>query len=419
MSKVKIEDYLCHECNLSLRAKKMITYSCPNCGGFLFPVNEDCDKKLDQYVEGMNESKISKVCKKVSKINELLNKPYIKEIASSVKKLIDVMMNEKSIEKKSYAAAALLYFVTPLDLIPDVAPLIGYSDDAAVILMAIQRLVDTADYVDKYNFVKKRKYQLSRQLFHVIHQDSELVYNYDENNYTRVWTLSVRDAKHNNYKVMDSSLIKAPEVYVRHPYLPDTLVPSNNYDSLLAESMIKEQLNIASMLGAKSVHFNVKEYTKQINRNKLKLDTNIKIKASLEGKTEKSEISVCNKEYFDEYTSYDEINYEMLNNIFWYFTNEATFNDLIEQRIFRNIKTKKLSFSFNSENLMDVETRLKLSKKNQLGVKVDFSDCITREIQASIEFFDLPESIANRKEEVYKEITDRISARKLELGIVD
>lgn len=417
---MSIENYKCNDCKLEFRAKKMISYSCPNCGGFLFPVNDKCSDKLDHYVEEMDEKKFDKVEKELSGIEKFLTKPYIKEIATSVKKLVDVLMKEESLELRSVAGAALLYLFSPIDLIPDLTPIVGFSDDAAVILMAVQKIIQATDYVDKnYNFAKKRKYQLSRQLFHIIHQDSELVYNYDEGNSGRIWTLSVRDAKHHNYKVMESSFIKAPEVYVRHPYLSDTLVPANNYDVLLAESMIKEQMNIASMLGAKSVHFNVKEQIKKLGGNKLNFDTNIKVKVSAEAKTEKLSVSESTKEYFDEYTSFEDINTEMLNNIFWYFTNEATFNDLVEQRIFRNIKRKKLSFAFKSENLMDVDTRAKLSRKNQLGVKVDFSDCITREIEATIEFFDLPQSVLNNKEAVYNEIIEKIENRKKYIELYD
>ncbi|MCZ7557650.1 MAG: YkvA family protein [Bacteroidia bacterium] len=37
-------------------------------------------------------------------------------------------------QKKTIVVGALLYFISPLDTVPDVAPLIGYLDDLGVIL---------------------------------------------------------------------------------------------------------------------------------------------------------------------------------------------------------------------------------------------------------------------------------------------
>lgn len=38
------------------------------------------------------------------------------------------------------ALAALLYFVNPLDLIPDVVPVLGFADDAAVVTWVVSRI---------------------------------------------------------------------------------------------------------------------------------------------------------------------------------------------------------------------------------------------------------------------------------------
>lgn len=41
---------------------------------------------------------------------------------------------------KTVAVAALLYFVTPLDAVPDAIPVLGFADDAAVIAAAVTYL---------------------------------------------------------------------------------------------------------------------------------------------------------------------------------------------------------------------------------------------------------------------------------------
>lgn len=43
---------------------------------------------------------------------------------------------QQPLAKKAVAVAALLYFIVPVDAVPDVAPLVGYLDDAGVVAAA-------------------------------------------------------------------------------------------------------------------------------------------------------------------------------------------------------------------------------------------------------------------------------------------
>lgn len=46
---------------------------------------------------------------------------------------------------KSTALGALAYFVLPADAVPDVIPLVGWSDDAAVVLAAVATILVHVD----------------------------------------------------------------------------------------------------------------------------------------------------------------------------------------------------------------------------------------------------------------------------------
>lgn len=58
--------------------------------------------------------------------------------------LLYYMMQSKEVPltAKAGIAGALAYFVLPTDLIPDIAVMIGYSDDIAVILYTLSQVVD-------------------------------------------------------------------------------------------------------------------------------------------------------------------------------------------------------------------------------------------------------------------------------------
>ena len=91
----------------------------------------------------------------VKKINsKLLNIPYVGEYFADVPTLCLMVTDyaKKNYRQIPFAAivgivVALVYFLTPIDLIPDVLPGIGQLDDAAVLLFAVKAAHnDIADY---------------------------------------------------------------------------------------------------------------------------------------------------------------------------------------------------------------------------------------------------------------------------------
>lgn len=58
--------------------------------------------------------------------------------------LVGVLEDETvSPNDRALAAAAIQYFLEPLDAIPDRLPIVGYADDAVVVYLALSRLLDT------------------------------------------------------------------------------------------------------------------------------------------------------------------------------------------------------------------------------------------------------------------------------------
>lgn len=69
---------------------------------------------------------------------ERLGKKIGKGIKDSIKFLFSAMIDPRTpFEVKATAIAALVYFISPIDLIPDVIPVIGFADDAAALAAAV------------------------------------------------------------------------------------------------------------------------------------------------------------------------------------------------------------------------------------------------------------------------------------------
>ncbi|MFA8343825.1 MAG: YkvA family protein [Rhodothermaceae bacterium] len=81
-----------------------------------------------RYVEENLWQKVERTGKRVSFLND-------------VKALFSYIMdNNVSWYRKSIVVAALVYFISPVDTIPDLAPLFGYLDDLGVITATLKFL---------------------------------------------------------------------------------------------------------------------------------------------------------------------------------------------------------------------------------------------------------------------------------------
>jgi uncharacterized membrane protein YkvA (DUF1232 family) len=88
---------------------------------------EDVNKKIE-YVEENLWTKLERVGKKIS---------FAKDILALVRYMRDPQV---SWHRKAIVAAALIYFISPIDAIPDITPLIGYLDDLGVITALLKYL---------------------------------------------------------------------------------------------------------------------------------------------------------------------------------------------------------------------------------------------------------------------------------------
>ena len=88
---------------------------------------EKTSEKMNFVEENLWE-KLERVGKKIS---------FAKDIFALVKYMRDPLV---SWHRKTIVVAALIYFISPIDAIPDIAPLVGYLDDLGVITAVLKFL---------------------------------------------------------------------------------------------------------------------------------------------------------------------------------------------------------------------------------------------------------------------------------------
>lgn len=99
-----------------------------------------------------------KIQKLIPEIKNYVAKNGLKDIKDKVYLIIDYLKDISSGKYQDYSAKSLLmlvagmiYLLTPLDVVPDIFPIMGFADDAAVIAWLFKEMNDELDKYKKLN----------------------------------------------------------------------------------------------------------------------------------------------------------------------------------------------------------------------------------------------------------------------------
>ncbi len=124
-------------------------------------LQEQIEKNSDKAKELLeNEDKLEKF---LNRLEEKLKKiPKLGEELANVPVLISLI---RAYSKKEYTAipftsilailGALIYVLSPIDILPDVLPVVGLTDDAAVILLALKMIGTDVEEYKKWKEAKE------------------------------------------------------------------------------------------------------------------------------------------------------------------------------------------------------------------------------------------------------------------------
>ncbi|KAA6337993.1 hypothetical protein EZS27_013967 [termite gut metagenome] len=101
-------------------------------------------KKNKKAIVLFNKMKNKASEKDVNKINDNIGKKKkgkLKSVWDSIIAMKELILDPKAAQwAKAIAIGALLYVISPLDAIPDIIPVLGLTDDAAIVTLAVANL---------------------------------------------------------------------------------------------------------------------------------------------------------------------------------------------------------------------------------------------------------------------------------------
>lgn len=110
--------------------------------------NEDMDEKVKENFDSFNsytEDDSDKVLDNEKKIENIMNNETLREYMNNIKNYFMMLKDfvtgkYKNIPVGTISAiiGTLLYVLSPVDLIPDLIPVVGFLDDAAVLALCVK-----------------------------------------------------------------------------------------------------------------------------------------------------------------------------------------------------------------------------------------------------------------------------------------
>ncbi|PQO27714.1 YkvA family protein [Blastopirellula marina] len=100
-------------------------------------MNAEAYERLNEYAQRASEADVEAIREKIRG----MNRGPIRKLWNDVMALWRMITDKNaSWVSRSLALGAIVYLITPIDGVPDLLPLIGLSDDAAVIIAAVAAL---------------------------------------------------------------------------------------------------------------------------------------------------------------------------------------------------------------------------------------------------------------------------------------
>jgi uncharacterized membrane protein YkvA (DUF1232 family) len=163
----RVAKYKCENCNVELKAYKMISFICPNCGEILWVNDEKYSKALNHEISKVKENDVNKMKNKTEKIKKYLDKKEFRGVKDLILKMIELLNDDNmKFSTKAIIVAAFAYLILPIDIIPDIVPVFGYLDDIAIIMIAAKLVSDIIENrVDLFQIKRKNNIKMGSIIY--------------------------------------------------------------------------------------------------------------------------------------------------------------------------------------------------------------------------------------------------------------
>lgn len=359
--------YICINCNEEFEINRSQLTMCPYCNCETIEKNKY--DKMKQSLEDINysEEDYNRVLDEEFKVYEKAKDTPLERVIEDIKAMYELIKDPRAaLKAKAIAVITLLYVANPIDIIPDALPIFGLVDDAGIVMFAVKSI---GDALNQYKEKIKEKLKVKKSNTTVLYQlkqnldEDQTIGKYKKN--LLIWDIPV-SKKNNLYaNLISGKIINGNDVYLLNNYINTCLIPVNNFDKYISDSIFNEAITVFKALGVKRIVYTKKTMTTSSKRDIkelrahniadleicLTLDDTLKEEFTDESVFEKTDLSQSLK------------NTEFIDKLVWYFSESSIVDESVFRERFENgLLSKKILKDLDYTSILDINDRLGIKK---------------------------------------------------------
>ena len=412
--------YICINCNEEFEINRSQLTMCPYCNCETIEKNKY--DKMKQSLEDINysEEDYNRVLDEEFKVYEKAKDTPLERVIEDIKAMYELIKDPRAaLKAKAIAVIALLYVANPIDIIPDALPIFGLVDDAGIVMFAVKSI---GDALNQYKEQIKEKLKVKRNNTTVVYQlkqnsnEDQTTGKYKKN--LLIWDIPV-SKKNNLYaNLISGKIINGNEVYLLNNYINTCLIPVNNFDKYISDSIFNEAIVVFKALGVKRIVYTKKTMTTSNKRDIkelrahniadlemcLTLDDTLKEEFTDESVFEKTDLSHSLQ------------NTEFIDKLVWYFSESSIVDESVFRERFENgLLSKKILKELDYTSILDINDRFDIKKYCDINYNENISLYSKVSWNIEVEYYSLSDIDSEKLKFIYNKIIHRMEKRKNEL----
>lgn len=410
--------YICPGCNEEFEINKESLIICPYCD---IPIIKESEyKKVKDTLQNneYTEDDLEDILKNESKVYEKIKGTPLEKVAKYIEAIYKLLKDPiAQWQSKLVALSSLIYVFNPVDIIPDIIPVLGLVDDAGAIMIAVGVL---GKAIEKYmTELNNKKDKIDKTIIYKLKgQTATDETTGEQKKNLFIWSIPYEKRNDIYAQLITGKIISANEIYVLNRNVGDHLVPANNFDQYITDSIFNEATIILKALGIKKIICTRKIATatdkkiaaKAKFKNIFNIDDNMNMKGvkvqedKIESVFEKIDLSESLK------------NIDFIDKLIWYFTDNSIISDTIfNERFIRGLKRTNINRSLELNSVLDVESRTNIKKLCKSNGNINISECAKIQWNIDVEYHSLSDMNKQDLRLIYEDIQRKVNVRREEI----
>ena len=410
--------YICPGCKEEFEINKASLIMCPYCDVPIIKESEYNKVKNTLENNKYTAEDLEDILRKESKIYEKIKGTPLEKVVEYIEAMFKLLKDPTAEWKsKIVAMAALIYVFNPADIIPDIILGFGLVDDAGAVMMAVGVLGNAVEkYMSELN--KKKENGDKTIVYKFKGQTSSPDTTGVQKKNLLIWNIPTRKKNDLYANLITGKIINGNEAYVLNTNVGEHLIPVNDFDQYITDSIFNEATMILKALGVEKITCKRKIATASDKR----IASKAKFKSIFEGenytnikgvKVQEDKIeSVFEKVNLSESLK----NTDFIDKLIWYFSDNSIISDTIfNERFIQGLKKANINRSIELNSILDVDSRVNIKKYCEGTNTVNISQYSKIQWNIEVEYHSLSHIESENLKSIYEDINRKIKKRREEI----